>query len=98
MEAGGTGSDGEQGPADCPFPAGSEGWWLVPVSQCYAWVSQLSLPDPHSLPEPPFPRAPHLPFPETAGSLAHGRLPRGLASSATAQQVPQCGKSPVLSV
>lgn len=37
------------------------------------------------------PRAP-------SSSPAHGRLSRGLASSAVAQQIPWCGKFPVLSV
>lgn len=69
-------------------------WGLVavPVSQCCAWVSQLALPAPHSLPEPPFPGAPRLPFPETARSPAHlvAWLPLPQLSRSPRVENPQC--------
>lgn len=89
---------GEQGPAeasDVPFQVGGGDWWHRHVRTlispylthipCQHLLSLGHLICPSKRPPAP------------SSSPAHRRLPRGLASSAVAQQVPQRGKSPVLS-
>lgn len=67
------GSGEEQGPVEGPdvvfrLAVGTDGS-CMPAPWCCAQTSWFALSNPHSLPAPPFPEVPHLPFLETSCSL-----------------------------
>lgn len=91
-----TGPARERGLAEAPrvpfsLVVGTDGS-CMPMPWCHAWASWFSSSDPHTLPEPLFPRAPHLPVSPPGARLPVGDCPCWSSAG------PQRGKSPVPSV